>query len=455
MLAAAPFRTVALFAFALVGCGSALCDESCESEGRCGVRTFRAGDGAYACYARSDDDCAASDVCRAEGRCFASEQGVCRAADGVSADRCAGSVACSRRGQCGSRSGVCWADSDADCAASFECRTRGRCRAAGGVCVPRTDADCAPSTGCQVEGLCAYFSYLGMTAECRVPLDDAAACERSWVCKHLGRCAPAGPEGCEDCRYAYCARPGEPGVTPCTPHAHNQPACLPHGRCARDDAGQCVAAIDAPASPGPPSQPPPSQPPPPAPSAVAPTPSAAPPVGSPVVDTTPPEPPPGPGAVAYDFPDLFGHPYEGRLMHASLLAGIVGLDGPGAVETLVLRTMPEDTCRPRSRRGLLPLDAIWFMSDFPDEVGTHRVVGGLRRGQLRGKTWLWDGRTGRSHNLAFHGTIVVESRTATEVRGRVELRATEYFQDDTVGTVSGPFVAQIIDCSDYDGGWPM
>jgi hypothetical protein len=88
--------------------------------------------------------------------------------------------------------------------------------------------------------------------------------------------------------------------------------------------------------------------------------------------------------------------------------------------------------------------------------GTFSFDGGPMPGQMSAKTWLWTGdQNSGSHNLAMHGTIEITSRSATEVRGNVDFRVTEYFSDISIGTVRGPFVANVADCSTHTGGWPM
>ena len=87
---------------------------------------------------------------------------------------------------------------------------------------------------------------------------------------------------------------------------------------------------------------------------------------------------------------------------------------------------------------------------------TFSFDGGPMPRQMSAKTWLWTGdHNGRSHNLARHGTIEITSHSATEVRGNVDFRVTEYFSDIAIGTVRGPFVANIADCSTNTGGWPI
>lgn len=442
---------------------SRICDEVCNEEGLCDLRFSRAGDAAYRCYAGSDRGCAASRVCADEDRCFATEQGTCVVAAAVDAHACAGSRACSLRGHCGHRAGTCWADDDARCEASFECRTLGRCTARAGVCIPTTDAQCEASIGCEVEGLCSLRTYLG-AGTCGVDLEDPSECAASWVCARYGRCAPARPADCEGCRYGYCAPPGEPGRLACTTGAHNLPSCSRDGRCAPDETYACAHAPDGRPglSPDKPVARDASDPlvaqaaedAEPAPPTTVPAPREVAPLPIPTPEPTPPVPPPGLGAVAYEFGDIQGHAYAGVLMHATLLTGVTGMEPDRAVDLLTLRTMPAQDCYPRAQGGFHPLDAIWLLEPFPQTEGTFAFDGGPMPGALSAKTWLWDGTTGWSENLALHGTITVDSRTAAQVRGHVEFRVTAYFQDQTIGTIRGPFVADLMDCATWRR-WPL
>lgn len=443
----------------LTGCNR-VCATACETEGLCSMRTHNAGDALYRCYAASDDDCANAQVCADTGRCFATEQGVCVTADAVADAACSVSTQCSRWGRCGHREGTCWAESDDDCAASFECRTVGRCGARGGVCIPITDDHCEQSLGCEIEGLCARTTYLNLSYECRVPLDDPAACAQSWVCTHYGRCAPALPADCEGCRYGFCAEPGHPAVRACSAAAAVIPECSTDGRCAPDATYTCAhAPIGGPAPGdqlpvGDDGPPPVDEAPPPAVADPAPPRDAKPPTHERPTDSAAPAAP-GPGAVAFSFPALDGRPYQGLLTHATLLTGVRGFEAQ-PIDMLVFRATAETGCDPRSRQFGLPLGAIWLMGAIPAGEGTFRFEGGPMPGQMAAKTWVWTGdASSGSRNLGMHGTIEVSSRTATEVRGTVELRATEYFNDSTAGTVVGPFVADVVDCADHTGGWPM
>lgn len=443
------------------------CDAECAEDGLCSVRNYHAGDARYRCYAASDAECAGSRVCRDEGRCFATEQGTCVLEDEVAANACSASAFCSRSGLCGHRDGICWAESDADCEASFECRTIGRCGARGGVCVPRSDTDCERSLGCEVEGLCRRTSYLGLTYECRVPLDNAAACEASWVCEHYGRCAPALTADCEGCRYGFCAEPGRPAVLACSSAAAHVAACSADGRCAPDANYECAhAPIGGPTSvaQGSPTDDKPVRAqgaPAPAPpvddgtGSISPTAPPAPVGGNPPAPDVAPAPAPvGPGSIEYALA-IDDRSYNGVLTYATLLTGAAGFQRD-PVDFLVFRATDEDGCNPRSRDAFLPLGAIWLMGALPPGEGTFAFDGGPMPGQMSAKTWLWTGdQNSGSRNLGMHGTIVVTSRTATELRGTVEFRVTEYFDENTIGTVRGGFVTEVVDCSNHTGGWPM
>ena len=128
------------------------------------------------CIASSDEDCRASGVCTAEGRCVARD-GVCAAAND---DDCRNSNHCAALGWCqrvetqeGPR---CRAGNDADCHGSHVCRGPGQCAVAGGECVA-----CARSDGCRRDGSCSLDGQA-----CRALSD--ADCRRSEACRNGGRC---------------------------------------------------------------------------------------------------------------------------------------------------------------------------------------------------------------------------------------------------------------------------
>lgn len=456
-----------LLAATLSGCfcfAPTLCQEECEESGKCSVRSHSAGDHPYRCYAGDDDDCADSRACKELGDCFATEQGECVAEELVEWGLCRRSSACRKWGKCGSREGACWAESDEDCAASFECKTVGRCKATAGVCAPKSEADCKASTVCTVEGACSFVTFLGLGGRCMVLPEDKANCEASWICEHYGRCEPAHLEGATKGRYRHCAVPGEEAkAVECSRHAWNVPGCQKDGRCAHDADGDCAhapvggppnydvvatadssdadAAAEEPMSPGDSL------------TADATTADAASDAEEPDAEKQPFVPPQGPGSVAYNL-EIRGENYEGSLTWSNVLTGLKGFVPDGTINTFVLRTMPEETCRPRSRKPFLPLDAIWFIKDFPMEPGTHEVEGGYMPSQFNGKAWFWDGKLGGSENFGVTGSIVIESATSTMVRGRLELEATGYLDGKAMGTIAGEFEAPLVDCS-AQKNWPM
>lgn len=213
------------------------CTEPCRAEGACRVRTERAGDGLYRCYADSDEACAASEGCTRSGRCAVAEDGSCVRPEDVSGRACAVSLACAVRGACHPRDGFCEARTDADCERSLECRTEGRCtRDATGLCKATDEAQCTSSTRCTLDGRCELLPpFLGGFATCG--LSEDGDCTPSVGCERYGRCEPRPPEGCtEGCRVFGCGRPGERAPQPCA----DPDVCMPDGRCIRDADGVCV-----------------------------------------------------------------------------------------------------------------------------------------------------------------------------------------------------------------------
>lgn len=242
-----------LLALSLSGCSilwdSALtlrCSQSdeCAEHGRCGVRTWRAGDRGWRCVVESSDDCAATKLCQTEGlcaydphldpeSCIAAEpahcleseacvqDGLCRPGAGgvcVTSERgCRASAACAGDDRCASISergcsrafadAVSWCDlpceaegacerdglicrvlDDAACLASTGCADHGRCHLDTelGICVPRNDADCQASTAC-VAGL--EDGTRPCTLRNGVCADARGYCERSRFCLIRGDCA--------------------------------------------------------------------------------------------------------------------------------------------------------------------------------------------------------------------------------------------------------------------------
>jgi hypothetical protein len=233
----------------------------CREAGRCGTRTFRAGDRGEACFVDRDESCRQSTACRRQGACrhdpavdpaacvalepadcLASsacrEEGRCQlAADGtcvVSETGCQRSSACGREDRC-ARDGARCARSQADepswCVRA--CREEGACARLGRECRATSDGDCRAALGCREEGRCAVDLAAGVCVARAA--DD---CRRAAACLNgTARYAPCALRGavCADARPA-CARGDE---------------CLLRGDCAARDgicapatAGHCTPSIE-------------------------------------------------------------------------------------------------------------------------------------------------------------------------------------------------------------------
>lgn len=136
--------TLVLASIALWGCTDPCrTAEPCSKDGLCTSR----GD---TCVAREDTDCAASEVCKKEGKCAAFGKCIAKTDDG-----CAQSEACRVEGRCTATESACVAATMAACAASEGCSKLGRCSQWGDVCVIGGDEDCHKSEGCRARGECA------------------------------------------------------------------------------------------------------------------------------------------------------------------------------------------------------------------------------------------------------------------------------------------------------------
>jgi hypothetical protein len=234
---------LALVSGCCFGAPASLCTDACRTVGECRVRTERAGDGAYRCYAGSDAECAASEACAREGRCSVTEDGACVRPEEVASHACAMSATCRVWGGCHPREGFCEPQLADDCLRSLECRTQGRCEldADRHGCFA-SPAACAGTTGCEIEGLCTYEELpLGFGGQCR--LGASGSCAGTLACRLDGRCAARPLQGCrEGCRVFYCGRPEAPSAqAPCTEmHGTALLACEPDGRFIRNAAGQCA-----------------------------------------------------------------------------------------------------------------------------------------------------------------------------------------------------------------------
>ena len=175
-------------------CASRQCEQGtgCADRGECSVRFTKTGDGPWRCYAGSDDDCADSEGCKSDGKCFATEVGTCVAEDEVEANRCENAKVCAFRGDCKpSGEGFCVASDEAACRASEICTRDGQCgyigeSALGGMarCGVTDEADCEKSTGCAERGDCGVWD--GSAKFCAAT--SKAHCEQSTICSEEGAC---------------------------------------------------------------------------------------------------------------------------------------------------------------------------------------------------------------------------------------------------------------------------
>ncbi len=180
---------VVLVALTSLACGSfgGSCEEACAEDGRCGRRTWAAGDGLYRCFPRDDADCEASRACREEGRCDYRPERALEACVAAEAASCRASEACAAEGRCRpDHTGTCRA-SHPGCVASLACAEEDRCEAYDDTCrVPSGDGPLCEAA-CRVEGACTELDgrCLATTAE---------DCRASHLCRHAGVCA-VGPAG--------------------------------------------------------------------------------------------------------------------------------------------------------------------------------------------------------------------------------------------------------------------
>lgn len=222
------------------------CTEVCAEDGRCGRRTWAAGDGFARCFPRDDADCEQSRACREEGRCDYRPERELEACVAAEEDSCLGSTGCVEEGRCRPDfTGRC-RSSNAGCLATAGCAEHDRCEAHGDGCVvPRDDGPtCAQA--CRVEGACTE-------REGRCLATREEDCRASHLCRYAGACAVGPNATCVagsdvDCRAStmcslngFCrAREGvcTEGLDVC------QDACLELGWCGMDDA-VCVPRTDA------------------------------------------------------------------------------------------------------------------------------------------------------------------------------------------------------------------
>lgn len=151
---------------------------ACQEKGECTPR-----DGS--CYATTDEECAESEVCITEGRCFVGrdpQRGDYRRCMSIPCND--KSKECTVEGQCGLGNGSCFSRSDEDCRNSERCRTEGRCSDRGNVCGAVKPEDCQASDVCREQGLCAVRPGNGTCMAV-----SAADCRKSENCAALGQCS--------------------------------------------------------------------------------------------------------------------------------------------------------------------------------------------------------------------------------------------------------------------------
>jgi hypothetical protein len=257
-----PLFLVALVALGgLVSCRGLLrrgppCPRSaeCREAGRCGTRTYRAGDLGERCFVDGDEACRRAERCRTHGACRhapAVDPAACVALEPAD---CLASSGCREEGRCQLQpDGTCGL-SETGCQRSAACAREERCAAADRAC-GRAHAD-EPSwcvRACREEGACTRQGR-----ECRATSD--AECRAAQVCREHGRCAVDLPTGvcvaraAADCRAADACVNGTARHAPCAlrgaicadarPACARRDECLLRGDCQARD-GICVPRTTA------------------------------------------------------------------------------------------------------------------------------------------------------------------------------------------------------------------
>ena len=233
-------RGLGVVALLLPGCGvkscvARQCEESpkCTQAGQCSVRFAKTGDGPWRCYAGSDADCEGSQGCKEQGKCFATQTGICVVEGEVEGQRCEHAEVCAVRGDCApSGEGFCVAVDDASCRASKICADAGQCSyvEGGGVlhglprCAVTDAADCEQSSGCAARGDCGVWEGAG-TKFC-APTTQAH-CEASSGCAEGDACTLVPGRTLRQGRCAFIPTTNEDCV--------RSPGCRLEGTCAMVD----------------------------------------------------------------------------------------------------------------------------------------------------------------------------------------------------------------------------
>ncbi len=236
-----------------VRCGQS---EECAEHGRCGVRTWRAGDRGWRCVVESSDDCAATELCRTEGRCAYDphiDPEACIAAEPA---HCLGSDRCAQDGLCLLGAGGACVTSQRGCRASVACAEDERCAPSNERACGRAWADAVSwcDAPCEAEGACERDGLV-----CRVV--DAAACRASAGCADHGRCHLDAELGVcvarsdADCQGSVaCVEGLEDGTRPCTlrggicadprSYCERSEVCVVRGDCTAKE-GTCAPTDDS------------------------------------------------------------------------------------------------------------------------------------------------------------------------------------------------------------------
>ena len=223
--------------------------EDCRVHGKCGRRTYAAGDALTRnyvrdsadcqqaeactlhgrctydpdvdkeyCVALTDLECQQSEGCRTEGVCAIDERNQCRAEP----TGCQQSEACTDEGRCWYDRGAC-IEGPVDC--SEACHLEGACTEVDGVCRATQASDCEASHFCRYGGQCELDD-----GRCVATPDT---CPTSWWCENNGTCTHTGGDGCYD------------GVGVCDTTCWGGGRCdFIDGHCQTTDPQQCLDSVE-------------------------------------------------------------------------------------------------------------------------------------------------------------------------------------------------------------------
>jgi hypothetical protein len=229
--------------------------EECRTEGKCGMRTYAAGDAITRNYVRDSSDCAQSEACTLEGRCHyapdaskefcvaltdldcrqsqgCKDQGLCsvneRGSCRIEPTGCQRHDGCIERGECVYPTAQRCDEGPVEC--DDACRMEGACTLQDGICVATSDADCEASHFCSNGGQCVLFEDRCVTR------DDS--CVGSFWCENNGTCTPVRADG-ETGDWCY------DGVGVCDTQCWARGACaFIDGHCQTDDVADCLDSVE-------------------------------------------------------------------------------------------------------------------------------------------------------------------------------------------------------------------